>query len=67
MRIVGNRNRSEFEPDPVLAYRRGKALDAMLRTAAPKVVPGVTRGSHAYFNRLDDERQMRIARVLNGA
>ncbi len=67
MRIVGTRNRSEFEPDPVLAYRRGKALDAMLRTAAPKVARGVTRGSHAHFNRLDDERRMRIARVLNGA
>lgn len=65
MRIVGSRNRSEFEPDPVLAYRRGKALDAMLRTAAPKVASGVTRGSHAYFNRVDDERQMQIARVLN--
>ena len=65
MRIVGEQNRSEIELDPVKAYRRGKALDAMLRSAAPPIVRGVTRGSHAYFNRLDAERQLQAARALN--
>lgn len=35
MRIVGRRNRSEIELDPVKAYQRGRKLDAMLRAAAP--------------------------------
>lgn len=63
MRIVGEQNRSEIELDPVKAYRRGKALDAMFRNAAPQIVRGVTRGSHAYFNRQDAERQKQAARA----
>ena len=65
MRIVGSQDRSEIELDPVKAYRRGLILDAMLRSAAPARVRGVTRGTHAYFNRLDAERQLQIARALN--
>lgn len=64
MRIVGEQDRSEIELDPVKAYRRGRALDAMLRQAPPPVVRGVLRGTHDYFNRLDAERQTRIARAL---
>ena len=67
MRIVGDQDRSEIELDPVKAYRRGRALDAMLRDAALPVVHGVTRGTHEYFNRLDAERQTQIARALNAA
>jgi hypothetical protein len=33
MRIVGRQDRSEIELDPVEAYRRGRALDAMLYAA----------------------------------
>lgn len=65
MRIVGDQDRSEIELDPVKAYRRGRALDAMLRTALPPVARGVTRGSHQYFNRIDAERQRQVARTLN--
>lgn len=52
MRIVGNQNRSEFEPDPVKAYRRGLVLDAMMRGTLPPYPRGVTRGTHEYFNRI---------------
>ena len=67
MRIVGKQNRSEIELDPARAIRRGRLLDATLRGAAEPVARGVLRGSHDYFNRLDAERQTRIARKLNGA
>jgi hypothetical protein len=56
MRIVGGQARSEIELDPVKAYRRARALDAMLRAALPPVRRGVTRGTHEHFNRLDAAR-----------
>ena len=65
MRIVGNRDRSDIELDPVKALRRGQALDAMLRAATPPIVGGVTRGTHEYFNRIDAERQRYAARAVN--
>jgi hypothetical protein len=64
MRIVG-KDRSEIELDPVKAYRRARALDAMLLTALPPVPRGVTRGTHEYFNRIDADRQIAAARRLN--
>lgn len=67
MRIVGTQNRSEIELDPVKAYRRACAMDALLRGTAPPFVRGVTRGTHEYFNRIDDERQRQSARALNAA
>jgi hypothetical protein len=67
MRLVGRKDRSEIELDPVQAYRRGRALDDMLRAVLPPVPRGVTRGSHEYFNRLDAARQIADARKLNPA
>jgi len=67
MRIVGRQDRSEIELDPVKAYRRARALDAMLHAALPPVRRGVTRGTHEHFNRLDAARQIEAARRLNGA
>ena len=67
MRIVGSKNRCEIELDPVKAYKRARSLDAILRSVAPPIVRGVTRGTHVYFNRLDAERQTRAARALNAA
>ena len=66
MKIVGDQDRSEIELDPVKAYRRGKALDAMLRGALLPRARGVMRASHAEFMRIDAERQIEQARVLNG-
>ena len=65
MRIVGSRNRSEIELDPVEAYRRGARLDRMLRDSALPVQRGIQRGSHAYFQRLDQQRQAAVARRVN--
>jgi hypothetical protein len=67
MRIVGRQDRSEIELDPVKAFRRARALDAMLHAALPPVRRGVTRGTHEHFNRLDAARQIEAARRLNGA
>jgi hypothetical protein len=67
MRIVGDKDRSEIELDPATAWRRGRALDRMLRTALPPRRRGITRGSHQTFNRLDADRQALIARKLNAA
>ena len=39
----------------------------MLRAAMPTVLPGVTRGSHAKFQRLDEARMVEMARRINGA
>jgi len=65
MRVVGTRDRSEIELDPSRAHKRGLALDTMLKRAAPKRTRGVTRGTHAHFNRLDEGRQALAARPLN--
>jgi hypothetical protein len=67
MRIAGRQERSEIELDPVKAYRRARALDAMLLAALPPVRRGVTRGTHEHFNRLDAARQIEAARMLNRA
>jgi hypothetical protein len=66
MRIIGNQNRNEIELDPVIAYRRGRRLDLMLRAANPVRPSGITRGTHAEFQRLDDARMIEMARRING-
>lgn len=66
MRVVGpNRGHSEIELDPVLAYRRGRALDAMLRSALPPIERGVHRGTPAAFHAQDEARARMIARRIN--
>jgi hypothetical protein len=66
MRIIGpNRGHSEFEPDPLLAYWRGRALDAMLRSAIPPVERGLRRATAAEFQALDEARARLIARRIN--
>lgn len=66
MRIVGpNRSHSEIEPDPVLAYRRGRALDAMLRSALPPIARGMHRATPAAFQAQDEARARLIARRIN--
>lgn len=64
MRIVEEQDRAEVEIDPVEAYRRGRALDNMLRSAVLPVKCGVMHGTHGYFKRLDAERQAQTARAL---
>lgn len=67
MRIIGsNKAHSDFEPDPEKAFRRGIALDAMLRGALEPHPRGLFRGSFAYFEMLDTQRMIRAARKVNG-
>jgi hypothetical protein len=65
MRIVGKQDRTEIELDATKALRRGHAIDAMLRSALAPITRGVQRGTHAFFNRLDNNRQAQAARKLN--
>ena len=65
MRVIGTRQRDEIELDPKLALERGRVLDAMLRAARPAVRCGVMRGTHAEFNRLDEDRMLEVARRIN--
>lgn len=65
MRIVGAKNRSEIETDPLQAWQRGKALDAMLRAAQPARQRGVWRLTHAQMNLLDLARQLAQAAKVN--
>ena len=66
-RIVGRQNRSEFILDPVEAWHRGRRLDRMLAQAQAARPRGVSRGTHAAFERLDEERRIETARRLNRA
>lgn len=68
MRVIGpNRDHTEIELDPVQAYRRGRALDAMLRSALPALKRGVSRGTFAEFARQDEARMREAARKINQA
>lgn len=62
MRIVGKLNRSEFELDPVEALRRGAEIDRKMKLMLPPHPRGVWRGTHAFFNKMDDERAVAMAR-----
>lgn len=63
MRIVGpNVEHSEIELDPTLAYRRGRALDAMLRSALPYPKRGIYRGTFEELAQLDEARMLEAAR-----
>lgn len=67
MRIVGKLIRSEFEPDPVEALRRGAEIDRKLKLMLPPHPRGVWRGTHAFFNRMDDERAVAMARKVSAS
>ena len=62
MRIVGKLNRTEFELDPVEALRRGAEIDRKMKLMLPPHPRGVWRGTHEFFNRMDDERALLMAR-----
>ena len=65
MRVVGTNDRHEIELNPQQAWRRARLSDAMfvaLRTPYPH---GVTRATHAEFQRRDAARMVEIARRIN--
>ena len=65
MKTVGKNNSSEFEPDPQLAWQRGKVLDSMLTAAVLPHPKGVWRLSHAQMNAMDFARQLVQAKTIN--
>ncbi len=68
MRVIGpHRGRTQFETDPARAFRRARALDAMLSAALPRPRRGVFRGTFADFARDDEQRMREAARRLNRA
>ena len=67
MRIVGTLNRNEFELDPVEALRRGAEIDRKMKLMLPPHPRGVFRGTHASFNRMDDERSLLMARRVTAS
>lgn len=58
-RIVGNREWREFAASPEEALTRGARLDAMTRLPGmPDFQPrGVFRGSHAFFDAMNAEKE----------
>ncbi len=68
MRILGlNSDHSEIELDPARAYRRGRVLDAMLRSALPPPKRGVYRGTFEAFALMDEARMVEAARRVEDA
>lgn len=65
MRIVGNQNRSELEPDPVRAVQRALAWRPADNVGTLPHPRGVFRGTHAFFNAMDAQRALTQARLLN--
>lgn len=65
MKIVGNANRHEIELNPQEAWRRARLMDAMFQSLYPPYPRGVTRATHAEFQRRDEARMLEIARRLN--
>jgi hypothetical protein len=67
MKIVGKKNRDEFELDPEKAWKRGMALDNLLRSTTAPYPRGVWRLTHAQMNQMDLERQTaQFNRINNG-
>jgi len=64
-KTVGRQNRSEFILDPVEAWHRGRRLDQMLAQTQAARPRGVSRGTHAAFERIDEARRIETARRLN--
>ena len=67
MRIVGEKDRDEFVLDPVEALRRGAKLDEQMKMLVAPHPRGVWRGTHAFFNRMDEERAAAMARRVSQA
>lgn len=64
-RIAGKCDRSEVILDPAEAWRRGRVLDRMLANASAPHPRGVFRGTHAELEKLDVQRSLETARLLN--
>jgi Zn-finger nucleic acid-binding protein len=67
MKIVGTKDRTEFELNPQKAWLRGMELDKLLRSSSLPHPRGVWRMTHQKMNEMDFERQLLQASKLNAA
>ena len=65
MNIVGNANRHEIKLNPQQAWRHARLMDAMFQSLYPPHPRGITRDTHAEFQRRDEARMIEIVRRLN--
>jgi len=65
VRIVGSKNRDELVLDPIEAIRRGLRLDQQMKILLIPHPRGVWRGTHEFFNRMDDERATAMAKRVD--
>ena len=65
MRIVGSQNRSELEFDEAKAIARAMQWDPSQNVGTIAHPKGIFRGTHRYFNELDEQRSIAQARLLN--
>ena len=65
MKFVGHLDRSEIELNPQEAWRRAMQLDAAFARWRPPCPRGVTRATHAEFQRRDEARMVEAARRVN--
>jgi hypothetical protein len=67
MKLVGKKDRHEIELDPEKAWKRGRELDALLKSTSPPYPRGIWRLTHSQMNQIDLERQVaQFTRVNNG-
>ncbi len=67
MRVVGSKNRDEFAASPEEALRRGAVIDSQMRLMKLPHQRGVWRGTHSFFNAMDDERAAELAKRVAAA
>ena len=64
MKLIGTRDRDEIELNPQEAWRRARRLDAVFAKMMPPYPRGVTRATHAEFQRMDEARMVDAARRI---
>ena len=65
MKVIGTATRNEIELNPQEAWRRARLGDAMFFALRAPYLRGITRATHAEFQRRDTARMVEIARRIN--
>ena len=65
MKIVGTADRHEIELNPQEAWRRARLIDTMFYASPIPHPRGITRATHAEFQRRDTARMIEMARRIN--
>ena len=67
MKLIGTHDRDEIELNPQEAWRRARQLDAVFAQMLLPYPRGVTRATHAEFQRRDEARMVEAARRIGAA